>query len=280
MALPLLRLKDSQRRRDPTLHQIAPTSDALRVAEWLAADRTLLASRCCLFLDLDGTLIEFHDDPAAIGADEELRQLLQSTSDALGGALAVISGRSIAALDVMLAPLRLAASGIYGQERRDSRGVIHRKSVETGALDPIRAVLTDFLSGCPGVLVEDKGTALALHFRAAPAYGPDCRKLLHMAAAELGPGFQVVDGSMIVEIAPAGTSKATGIEDFLLEPPFATRVPIALGDDWPDVDAFSAVHRHGGLALVVGTRIEGDFHLDNCRAARDWLAALACAAGQ
>lgn len=281
MARPLLRLKDSQRRRDPTLHQIAPTllpqqrsSDAHKIAEWLASDRSLLASRCCIFLDLDGTLIEFHDDPAAIGADEELTRLLQTTADAVGGALALVSGRSIAALDVMLAPLRLPISGIYGQERRDARGVIHRKNADSGALDPIRAVLPDFLSGCPGIIAEDKGTALALHFRAAPAYGPDCRELLHVAAAELGSGFQVVDGSMIVEIAPAGTSKATGVEEFLLEPPFATRVPIALGDDWPDVDAFSAVHRHGGLALVVGTRIEGDFHLDNCRAARDWLAAL------
>ena len=101
MALPLLRPKDSQRRRDPTLHQIAPTlqnrplsSDAHQIAEWLAADRSLLSSRCCIFLDLDGTLIEFHEDPAAIGADEELRHLLQSTANALGGALALISGRS------------------------------------------------------------------------------------------------------------------------------------------------------------------------------------------
>ena len=281
MALPLLRLKDSPRRRDPTLHQIAPplqnrplSSDAHQIAEWLSADRTLLSSRCCIFLDLDGTLIEFHDDPAAIAADEELRHLLQSTADALGGALALISGRSIAALDVMLAPLRLPVSGIYGQERRDSRGTIHRKTTDASALDPIRAVLLDFLGGCPGIIAEDKGTALALHFRAAPAYGPDCRKLLHMAATELGPSFQVVDGSMIVEIAPAGTSKATAVEEFLREPPFATRVPIVLGDDWPDVDAIAAVHRHGGLALVVGTRIEGDYHLDDCRAARNWLSAL------
>jgi len=254
------------------------SSDALQVAEWLAADRALLSSRCCIFLDLDGTLIEFHDDPAAIGADAELRGLLHSTAGALDGALALVSGRSIAALDVMLAPLRLPISGIYGQERRDGRGVLHRTSSDASVLDPTRAVLLDFLSGCPGVIVEDKGTALALHFRTVPAYGPDCRQLLHMAAAELGPGFQVVDGSMIAELAPAGTSKATAIEEFLAEPPFATRVPIVLGDDWPDVDAFAAVHRHGGLALVVGDRIEGDFRLDDCRAARDWLATLCGAA--
>src|SRR6478735_6435571 len=119
MAPPLLRQKDSQCRRDPTLHQIAPTlpsqhrsSDAHQVAEWLASDRSLLSSRCCIFLDLDGTLIEFHEDPAAIGADAELTRLLQSTSDAVGGALALVSGRSIASLDVMLAPLQLPISGI------------------------------------------------------------------------------------------------------------------------------------------------------------------------
>ena len=235
---------------------------------------SLLSSRCCIFLDLDGTLIEFHDDPAAIGADEELRHLLQSTADALGGALALVSGRSIAALDVMLAPLRLPVSGIYGQERRDIARHIHRKSTDASALDPIRAVLRRFPRGLPRHHRGRQG------HRTGPAFPRRCRPTALIAGScctwrrpSSAPASRSWMASMIVEIAPAGTSKATAVEEFLLEPPFATRVPIVLGDDWPDIDAITAVHRHGGLALVVGTRIEGDFHLDDCRAARNWLCA-------
>ena len=116
---------------------------------------------------------------------------------------------------------------------------------------------------------------MALHFRAAPAYGPDCRELLHMAATELGSDFQVVDGSMIVEIAPAGTSKATAVEEFLREPPFATRIPIALGDDYPTA---TPLRRYIGTVAWPWSWAAGSTAISAwTTAARrgDWLSALA-----
>jgi trehalose 6-phosphate phosphatase len=245
-----------------------------QILEWFASEPSQILSRCCLFLDVDGTLIEFRADPTQAVADSELIALLQSAQAKFAGALALVSGRLLTTLDAMVSPLRLPASGLYGLERRDPLGVVHRKSASGEALNAARASIAEFAAAHPGLIAEDKGTAVALHYRQFPALGTDCRRVVYAAASGLRPSFQVIEGSMVVEIVPAGTSKATAIEEFLLEPPFAARIPIALGDDYSDCDAFNAVHRHGGLALAVGRRIYGDHCLENCQAARRWLSTL------
>ncbi len=247
---------------------------AHQILDWFESEPSEILSRCCLFLDVDGTLIEFRADPSTARADAELLSLLQCAEKSFGGALALVSGRLVATLDTMLSPLQLPASGLYGLERRDSGGVVHRKVASMPALDAARASVVEFAAAHPDLLVEDKGTAIALHYRRIPELGADCRRIVYAAAAGLWPQFQVIEGSMVVEIVPAGTSKATAIEEFLAEPPFASRIPIALGDDYSDCDAFTAVHRHGGLALAVGRRIYGDHCLEDCQAARRWLSTL------
>jgi trehalose 6-phosphate phosphatase len=245
-----------------------------QILDWFKSEPSEILARCCLFLDVDGTLIEFTADPSTAVADAELLTLLECAEKSFGGALALVSGRLVATLDTMLSPLRLPASGLYGLERRDSRGVVHRKIASVEALAAARASIVEFAAAHPELIVEDKGTAIALHYRRIPGLGADCRRIVYAAAAGLWPLFQVVEGSMIVEIVPAGSSKATAIEEFLGESPFASRIPIALGDDYADCDAFTAVHRHGGLALAVGRRIFGDHCLEDCQAARRWLSTL------
>ena len=245
-----------------------------QILDWFNSEPAQILSHCCLFLDVDGTLIEFRADPTTAVADAELKALLQRAQEKFGGALAMVSGRLLATLDVMLSPLRLPASGLYGLERRDPRGVVHRKTASVQALDAARGMIADFAAAHPGLIMEDKGTAIALHYRPVPAFGADCRRIIYAAAAGLWPQYQVIEGSMVVEIVPAGASKATAIEEFLLEPPFENRIPIALGDDYSDREAFAAVHRHGGLALAVGRRVYGDHCLEDCKAARRWLSTL------
>ncbi len=247
---------------------------AEQILDWFTSDPSQLLASCCIFLDVDGTLIEFREDPVSATADAELLALLQRAVSRFGGALALVSGRLLTTLDRMLAPLRLPASGLYGLERRDAAGVVHRRMNGVHALDSARGIITEFATAHPGLIVEDKGTAIALHYRRAPAYGADCRRTAYAVATGLWPSFQVIEGAMVVDIVPTGASKATAIEEFLLEPPFAHRIPIALGDDYSDCDAFSAVHRHGGLAVAVGRRIYGDFCLDNAESARRWLSSL------
>jgi trehalose 6-phosphate phosphatase len=249
------------------------SSSGQALGHFLAGSAEVL-SRYCLFLDVDGTLIEFNDDPIAVNRSTELVTLLQCVSNVLGGAVALVSGRSLDYLDLMFSPLRLAAAGIHGIERRDARAVIHRKAVNARALDPVRLLLSKFTAANPGVLLEDKSSTVALHFRRVPALVSECRQLVYGAVAELVPHYQVQEGSMVLEIKPAGISKATAIEEFLLEPPFTGRIPIAVGDDLSDCEAFAAVHRHGGLSVAVGRRIGGDWNIANSDEARRWLSAL------
>ncbi len=255
----------------PPLHR---TGSADQILDWFNAEPSQVLSRCCLFLDVDGTLIEFKANPLHAVGDLGLIDLLQRAAEKFEGALALVSGRLLSTLDTMLAPLRLPASGLYGLERRDANGVVHRRVPPEQAVESARKTIAAFAAEHPGLIVEDKGSAIALHFRQAPALGEECRRVTYAAAAGLWPLFQVVEGAMVVEIVPGGSSKATAIEEFLLERPFANRIPIALGDDFSDCEAFSAVHRHGGLALAVGRRIHGDYCLENSHAARHWLSAL------
>ena len=120
-----------------------------------------------LFLDVDGTVLKIAPTPDAVEVSESLKHVLDKLRPLLGGALALVSGRTIADLDYLFAPLHLPAAGLHGVERRDGRGNIHREE-KSAALDDIRAALGDFASDHAGVLVEDKTHAVAIHYRRAP----------------------------------------------------------------------------------------------------------------
>src|SRR6185436_11698669 len=78
------------------------------------------------FLDLDGTLLEIEETPDAVGAGPDENRLLKELLASAGGAVAVISGRALARIDQILAPLVLPAAGQHGAERRDANGLRHR----------------------------------------------------------------------------------------------------------------------------------------------------------
>src|SRR4051812_40097075 len=188
----------------PSLHR---PGNADQILDWLASDPAQVLARCCLFLDVDGTLIEFRADPTTAKGDAELTAILQSAREKFDGAVALVSGRLLATLDSMLAPLHLPASGLYGLEHRDARGAVHRRTSSIEALDAARHSITEFAAAHSGLIAEDKGTAIALHYRRVPALGGECRRIAYAAAAGLWPLFQVIEGSMVVEIVPAGATK-------------------------------------------------------------------------
>src|SRR5206468_3775213 len=111
----------------------------------------------CLFLDVDGTLIELTETPFDTSAGGELKSVLQEVSERLGGALALVSGRSVEYLDALFAPLRLPSAGLHGIERRQASGVMQGASFNDVQLDPARAALQEFIQGHIGTLLEDKG---------------------------------------------------------------------------------------------------------------------------
>ena len=229
----------------------------------------------CLFLDVDGTLIELTDSPFETRADDELKVLLSNVTERLGGAVALVSGRSIEYLDTLFAPLRLPSAGLHGVERRKASGNMHGASFVDSQLDPARSTLQALIDAHPGMLLEDKGRTIAVHFRMAPQAEAASLQTVRTIAAQLGSRYHIQGGNMMLEIKPSGFSKSSAIKAFMQEPPFSGRRPVFVGDDLTDEDGFKTVEDHGGISIAVGNRIRGQFHADNVAAVRAWLLGIA-----
>jgi trehalose 6-phosphate phosphatase len=229
----------------------------------------------CLFLDVDGTLIELTDSPLDTFADQELKTLLGHVAERLGGALALISGRSIDYLDALFSPLRLPAAGLHGVERRKASGIMHGASFVDTQLTAARAAINALVEAQPGTSVEDKGRTIAVHFRMAPQREAAVRQALIDIAKPLGTNYHIQEGSMVLEIKPRGFTKASAIKAFMQEPPFSGRLPVFVGDDLTDQDGFKIVEDQGGISISVGDRVKGQFRFDTVAAVRHWLQEIA-----
>jgi trehalose 6-phosphate phosphatase len=229
----------------------------------------------CLFLDVDGTLIELTDSPLDTFADLELKTLLGDVAERLGGAVALVSGRSIDYLDALFAPLRLPAAGLHGVERRRATGTMHGASFTDTQLDRARAAIAALVQAHPGTSVEDKGRTVAVHFRMAPQHEESVRRSLIAIAAPLGGNYHIQEGNKVLEIKPRGFTKASAIKAFMQEPPFSGRKPVFVGDDLTDQDGFKIVEDQGGISIAVGDRVQGQFRVENAAAVRQWLAGIA-----
>jgi trehalose 6-phosphate phosphatase len=228
----------------------------------------------CLFLDIDGTLLELAETPTAVVVDRGLKDLLARLAQTLDGAVALVSGRSIDVVDRLFAPLRLPVAGLHGLERRTASGERCGAQGVDARLDGARASLAAFIDAHPGTLLEDKGSALAVHFRTAPRFAEPARRAVDAAAQSIS-GYHVQEGKMVLEIKPQRFTKATAVEAFMREPPFEGRKPVFVGDDLTDHDGLRSVERMGGISIAVGDRIEGQWRLEGPAEVRRWLASVA-----
>jgi trehalose 6-phosphate phosphatase len=204
----------------------------------------------CLFLDLDGTLVEVAATPDGIAVPPDLAPLLGRVVTALDGAVGMISGRRISDIDRLLAPLKLIAAGVHGAELRtavDSEIQYAAKPLAAGVVEALSA-LTRLL---PGIVVEPKGTSLTVHYRAAPSAGPVIEAVLDAAIRLGGLDLILCPGRKVFEVVPAHIAKGTALERLAQLPEFRSRRPIMIGDDVSDESALEAASRLGGLGLKV-----------------------------
>jgi trehalose 6-phosphate phosphatase len=189
----------------------------------------------------------------------------------------LVSGRRLDTLDRLFQPLRPPAAGLHGVERRAADGTVTRSPLPPDALDPLRTRLARVVEEIEGLLLEDKGQALAVHYRRAPARERDARLLVAEAARELGSEFELLEGKKVLEVRPRGTGKDKVVDAFMAEPPFAGRTPVFIGDDRTDEDGFAAVNRLGGHSIRVGGEGESAarYRVGDASALRDWLAGVA-----
>ena len=178
-------------------------------------------------------------------------------------------------MDELFSPYVFPASGKHGLEVRLPSGKVICPEIDPSVLNGARRWLGILQNENPGLLLEDKGAALALHFRTAPAAEEMAAATMRLCARELGQDFELLEGSCVFELKPAVQNKATAIEAFMQEDPFAGLIPIYIGDDRTDFDGFGAVRRHGGVDIAVGERVPARWRLDDPTAVRAWLQSFA-----
>lgn len=208
----------------------------------------LLGDGDALFLDFDGTLVDIAARPDRVVVDAQLPGTLEALAVRLGGAVAILTGRWLADVDGLLAPAVLAGAGLHGAERREG-GRVQMRPV--GGIGEIARALRERFGGDDRVLVEDKGAAVALHFRLAPKRAAECAQALRDAAAAW-PGLEVVTGKMVIEARAHDCNKGRALRALAREAPFAGRTPVFAGDDVTDEDGFAAARELGGYGVKVG----------------------------
>jgi len=232
------------------------------------------AANWAFFLDLDGTLLEIAETPDAVGIGPDEKRLVEKLVAGAGGAVAVISGRALARIDQILAPLVLPAAGQHGAERRDAKGVRHRHRFQANVLRPVAVGIRSFAAQHQGLVFEDKGASVALHYRKAPQLARAAQAAMRDAAGPLGEAVEVQDGKMVVELKPAGCDKGKAIAQFMQEAPFAGRQPVFIGDDVTDEYGFRVVNAMGGHTVKVGDGPSvARWRLENPASTRAWLQA-------
>lgn len=228
------------------------------------------------FLDVDGTLIDIAETPDAAKVDLPLLALVAQLYNECGGALALISGRTLADLERKLSGLLVPVAGQHGLERRDSCGGLHGHSGAATSIQAIRQRLAPALAHHPELLLEDKGLSLALHYRQAPSLANYVHRLLSKMVAEAGEDLCLQEGKCVLEVKFCGIDKGTAIEEYLKEIPFLGRQPVFIGDDVTDEHGFAVANDLGGVSIKVG---EGPscarYRLTGVDAVRQWLAAAA-----
>lgn len=224
-----------------------------------------------LFLDIDGTLLEFANHPHEVVVPKPLIPLLEQLQQKLDGALALISGRSLASIDSLFLPLRLPAAALHGLERRDIQGNLHCTAANTEKLNEVRQRINALAQRAPNSYVEDKGSAIALHWLNATASQYWLQQQMRMLAQETG--YDLLEGRYVFELKQPGADKGTAVAGFMSEAPFAGRQPVFLGDDHTDEKALEFVKKAGGVAIQIGDRLSdtGQWRLEHPVAVLYWL---------
>ena len=244
----------------------------------------LLAPDAALFLDIDGTLVEFKDRPEDVRIPPSLRDTLAALQQKLNGAVAVISGRELSDVERLFAPLKLAASGDHGAEARLDVMAPARMFAPAQArrlLDVVFAEVRSRLDAASRVRFEQKRFSIAFHYRGAEAEEPRLRDIVRAALKPHDALLQLLDGELCLDVKLRGEDKGKVIERFLGVAPFGGRVPVYAGDAETDEDGFAMALAGGGRAIRVVNGQPRPTRANETAATpaelRDWLARSATA---
>ncbi|WP_244825778.1 trehalose-phosphatase [Caballeronia sp. TF1N1] len=242
---------------------------------------SLSLAETAFFFDFDGTLVELASTPDGIFVPRSVPDILAALRRATNNAVAVVSGRGIDNIDSFLQMPDLPVAGMHGAERRDSNGDVQRIGFNDERLLRMEHALEGVVSANPGMLLEIKGAALALHYRNAPDREPAARAATERLVAQYADAYVLQPGKMVYEIKPKDVDKGRAVRAYMSEPPFTGRKPVFIGDDITDEKGFAVVNEFDGLSIKVGP---GDTvaraRIESVELLLDWLQVIAGTAGK
>jgi trehalose 6-phosphate phosphatase len=239
----------------------------------LFIDAVTLPSRAVL-LDVDGTILDLAPTPLEVVVPPDLTVALELLSRRVGGALAFVSGRPLAELDLFFAPLKLPSIAVHGAELRQADGTVRRA---TAFLDPeLKVELVRIADDRPGVVIEDKGYSVAIHYRQAPHLGHEVRDEVSAVCARFTSArLEILPGKSVVEVKQPSFNKGTAVRELMQHEPFKGRRPIFIGDDVTDEAAFDVMPEFDGVAFSVGREVQGIAGMfETPTAVRRWIAEM------
>lgn len=274
----------------PSLPALFPSSSfhqvrSLEVSKWSNVPRI---GQLAFFLDLDGTLLDLAPTPNAVKAEPDLQENLQRLSERTHGAVAIVTGRSVAFVEALFPAHPFAVAGLHGAELKLKGQVegcngsdISSHSEDWRSYMTARANAKAAASGLSGVIFEDKGRAFALHYRRAQHHAAAVLEIIKQAVVTAGATYSLQAGKFVYEVKPGGSTKATAVNFFMQTPAFKGRFPIAAGDDLTDEAMFAEINTRGGASIRVGHVTNGNktcasMVIQTPTLLRNWIRSIGC----
>ena len=260
-------------------HRMSELPDGLQALDGITGQHP------AVFFDFDGTLSDIVENP-------DSARLVAGAADALTSLtaqcpVAILSGRDLADVRQRIGLPGIWYAGSHGFELTGPDGA-HHENAEAAASIPVleraAAELADRLGDIPGVVVEHKRFGVAVHYRNAAR-----DRVGEAAAAVRSVGqrtaLRVTTGREVIELRPdvdwdKGKTLRWVLDHIRDEEQPGPLLPIYLGDDITDEDAFDAIH-DDGIAILVRHSDDGDrataanYALDNPARAREFTDRLA-----
>ena len=260
----------------PLRKDLSPDSESAPDAVPVPATMVPHLDEIAILLDVDGTLLDLAPTPREVWVPPGLAETLDGLLARTSGALALVSGRSLNDLDLIFAPKQFPVVGGHGAEMRLSTGNEAVASHAPPMDKELKLRLAAIAKLSPGILLEDKGYSLALHYRLAPHAEKAIYEAVSLIRADLpNAPIEVLPGKCVCEIKHSGFTKATGVIELMKHEPFKGRHPIFIGDDVTDETVFAIMPDFKGLSFSVGRRAQGVAgHFDEPNDVRAFLARL------
>jgi trehalose 6-phosphate phosphatase len=237
-----------------------------------------------IFLDYDGTLAEFAATPDEIIPDQGLIDLLERLNNHRRLEVAIISGRRLGHICKLIPVPGIMLAGTYGIELLDRSGTkTNRLELEEirPFLERIKPLWLELIRIHDDFYLEDKGWSLALHGKFVD--GEIAGDTLNQARKEIDQmdlpddTFRILGGHKFLEVAPKLANKGLTIRYLISKHPLEGELPIYIGDDDKDEEAFDVVRENNGVAIKVGDQhveSKAELYLDSPKTVRQFLSSL------